>query len=57
MTLGEELKEYILQGYSTAELKHEAKRLGMQTLRQAAINKLSDGTTTVDECLRCTAPD
>ena len=57
MSVGEELKEYILQGYSSAELKREAIRLGMQTLRQAALKKLMDGTTSIAEVVRCTAPD
>jgi len=35
-----------LQGYSTAELKHEAIRLGMQTLRQAGVAKIIEGMTT-----------
>lgn len=57
LVVGEAIKEYILQGYSTAELKHEAAKLGMQTLRQAGINKLIAGVTTVDEVVRTTAPD
>jgi type IV pilus assembly protein PilB len=57
MVLNEELKEYILQGYSTAELKHEAKRLGMQTLRMSGLNKLIEGMTTFEEITRVTAPD
>jgi len=57
MTMGDELKEYVLQGYSTAELKHEAIRLGMKTLRQAGIGKILEGMTTIDEVSRVTAPD
>lgn len=57
MPMTEELKEFVLQGLSTAELKHEAIRLGMQTLRRAGIKKLREGVTTIDEVLRCTAPD
>ena len=57
MVLGEQFKEYILQGYSTAELKHEAKRLGMQTLRMSGLNKLIEGMTTFEEITRVTAPD
>ncbi|MBA2662905.1 MAG: type IV-A pilus assembly ATPase PilB [Bradymonadaceae bacterium] len=54
---GDELKEYILQGYSTAELKAEAIRLGMDSLRMAGIKKLLEGVTTPEELLRNTAPD
>jgi type IV pilus assembly protein PilB len=57
MVMNEELKEYVLQGYSSAELKNEAIRLGMQTLRQASIQKLLEGTTNIAEVLRCSAPD
>lgn len=53
----EPLKECILQGYSTAELKAEAIRLGMDTLRRAAIKKLVTGVTSIDEVVRNTAPD
>jgi len=57
MVMTDELKEYVLQGYSTAELKNEARRLGMQTLRVAALNKMIEGVTTIAEVLRNTAPD
>ncbi|MCB9492614.1 MAG: type IV-A pilus assembly ATPase PilB [Dehalococcoidia bacterium] len=57
MVMGDELKEYVLQGYSAAELKNEAIRLGMKTLRQSAITKLLDGVTTPSEVVRCSAPD
>ncbi|MBO6514901.1 MAG: pilus assembly protein PilB, partial [Phycisphaerales bacterium] len=57
MVLSDELKEYILQGYSTAELKHEAIRLGMKTLRMSGLTKLGEGVTSIDEVLRVTAPD
>jgi type IV pilus assembly protein PilB len=57
MTLVEELKEMVLQGSSTAELKAEAIRLGMQTLRQAGISKIMEGITTPEEVIRCSAAD
>ncbi len=53
----DEFKEYILQGYSTAELKQEAIRLGMDTLRRAGIKKMFEGVTTPEEVVRNTAPD
>lgn len=53
----DQLKECILQNYSTAELKAEAIRLGMDTLRMAAIKKLVEGVTSIDEVIRNTAPD
>jgi len=57
MPLYDEIKELVLVGASTAELKREAMRLGVITLRQAGINKLKAGITTVDEVVRCSVKD
>jgi type IV pilus assembly protein PilB len=57
MVLNDELKDFILQGVSSVELKREAVRLGMKTLRQAALTKLLDGVTTIDEVVRNSAAD
>jgi type IV pilus assembly protein PilB len=57
MTIRDEIKEFILNGASTAELKREAIRLGMKTLRAAACGKLLDGVTTIEEVLRNTVSD
>ncbi len=57
MIMTEELKEYILNGASTLELKREAVRQGMKTLRMSGLTKLKEGVTTVEEILRCTAND
>ena len=57
MRCSDELKECILQGYSAMELKREAMRLGMQTLRGSAINKMLDGQTTMSEVMRVTLAD
>jgi type IV pilus assembly protein PilB len=51
------LKEIVINGASAAELKQEAIRLGMQTLRMAAISKVIAGVSTVDEAVSNTAPD
>lgn len=51
------LKELVIQGASTAELKAEAMRLGMRTLRMAGISKLKEGVTSVEEVVANTAPD
>src|SRR5690606_9367002 len=53
----EPLKEMILNGGTASELKAEAIRLGMQTLRMSAINKLKEGGTTVAEVTRVSAAD
>jgi type IV pilus assembly protein PilB len=57
MGLVEEIKEMVLQGASTAEIKAEAIRLNMQTLRQAGIRKIIEGITTPEEVIRTTAAD
>ncbi|PIR23630.1 MAG: type II secretion system protein GspE [Deltaproteobacteria bacterium CG11_big_fil_rev_8_21_14_0_20_45_16] len=57
MVMKDELKDFVLNGASTSELKREAIRLGMQTLRMSAIQKIADGVTTIEESLRVTASD
>ncbi|MBQ9395460.1 MAG: type IV-A pilus assembly ATPase PilB [Proteobacteria bacterium] len=57
MVFGDELRNAVLQGYSTAELKAEAIRLGMQSLRMAGLNKVLEGITSIAEVCRCSAPD
>jgi type IV pilus assembly protein PilB len=57
MPLYDEIKELVLVGASTAEIKREAMRLGMTTLRQSGITKLKVGITTVDEVVRCSMKD
>ena len=57
MPVKDEIKESILKGASTLELKKEAVRLGMKTLRMAGLEKIKDGVTTVDEVLRVSFAD
>lgn len=57
MPISEEIRELILQGATANEIKREAIRLGMKTLRQAALTKLREGVTTVDEVLKTTVED
>jgi type IV pilus assembly protein PilB len=57
MLMNDEIKELVLQGGSTAEVKVGAIRMGMKTLRMSGINKLREGVTTVEELLRVTAAD
>ncbi len=57
LTMKDELKEFVLNGASTGEIKNEAIRVGMQTLRASAIKKLKEGITTVEEVLRVSASD
>jgi type IV pilus assembly protein PilB len=57
MVLTEELKEFVLSGASVLELKREAIKQGMKTLRYSALLKLKHGVSTVEEVVRNTAPD
>jgi len=57
MPMHEELKEFVLNGASALDLKREAIRLGMKSLRQSAFEKLSEGVTTLSEVLRVSAAD
>ena len=57
MRVGEELKEFILNGASATEIKREAIRLGMATLRRSALNKFKEGVTTLSEVHRVSAAD
>jgi type IV pilus assembly protein PilB len=57
MRFSDNLKEMVLQGSSTAELKTAAIRGGMVTLRMSGISKVLDGVTTTEEIMRVTMAD
>ncbi len=57
MPFYEPLKELVLQGASTTELKAEAIRVGMKSLRAAGLQKLGEGITTIEEVLRVSVAD
>jgi type IV pilus assembly protein PilB len=57
MRFTDSLKEMVLQGSSTAELKVAAIKGGMVTLRMSGISKVLDGVTTTEEILRVTMAD
>jgi type IV pilus assembly protein PilB len=57
MPFNEALKEQVLQGVSSAELKAAMIREGVRTLRMSGIRKIIEGVTTVEEVTRTTAPD
>ena len=57
MRFSEGLKEMVLQGASTAELKVAAIKNGMSTLRVSGIAKVAEGVTTPEEVLRVTMSD
>ncbi|MCB9761247.1 MAG: type IV-A pilus assembly ATPase PilB [Alphaproteobacteria bacterium] len=53
----DDIGEFVINGASTLELKREAIRKGMDSLRMAANLKFRKGETSVEEVVRCTAPD
>jgi len=57
MRFTDALKEMVLQGASTAELKAAAIRGGMCSLRMSGIRKVLEGVTTTEEVLRVTMSD
>ncbi|PYM99872.1 MAG: type II secretion system protein GspE [Candidatus Rokuibacteriota bacterium] len=58
MPVTQELRDMIIKGASTAELRGMAQSQGMKTLRQAGLLKvLFDGVTTVEEVLRVTVAE
>ena len=57
MPMREEVKELVLSRASMSEIKKEAMRLGMKTLRQSGVSKIKEGVTTIEEVLRSTIED
>ena len=57
MPMLEEIRELILNGANTAEIKRESMRLGIKTMRQSGLVKLKDGITSFEEVLRVTVAD
>jgi type IV pilus assembly protein PilB len=54
MPITEPLRDMILKNAATAEIREQAQRDGMKTLRQSGLMKVIEGTTTVEEILRVT---
>ncbi|NDC36809.1 MAG: type IV-A pilus assembly ATPase PilB [Proteobacteria bacterium] len=57
MPMSEELRQLVLNGASATEIKREAIRLGMLTLRQSGLMRMREGVTTLEEVMRVTAGD
>jgi type IV pilus assembly protein PilB len=57
MVATETLKEFVLNGASSTEIKREAIRGGMSTLRRSVLNKVLEQTTTLAEVFRVSAKD
>jgi type IV pilus assembly protein PilB len=57
MPLWDDLKELVLSRASSLDIKKEAIRQGMKTLRRAGVEKINEGMTTIEEVLRTTMGD
>jgi len=58
MVMNDNLKQLTLKpGLTAQEIKSEARRQGMTTLRENALDLMLAGLTTIEEVLRITAPD
>jgi type IV pilus assembly protein PilB len=52
MEISDGLRELILCGASSLELKKKSEEEGMITLRHSGLRKIKDGITTVEEVVR-----
>lgn len=57
LSMTEKMKEAILKGASTGQLRYLAREQGMRTLRRAALLKLKRGQTTIEEVLNASVKD
>ncbi len=57
MPFTDKLKELVIQGCTSAELKTEMIRSGIWSLRMAGLQKVRLGVTTIDEVVRTTSAD
>lgn len=53
MPLNDEIRQLIVDQRSAAEIREAAKRNGMKTLIEDALEKVLEGVTTVEEAIRC----
>jgi type IV pilus assembly protein PilB len=54
MPITQEIRDLILKNADTAEVRRVAQSQGMKSLRQNALAKVIEGTTTLDEVVRVT---
>ena len=55
MAMNDELRDMIMKEASTAAVKEQAIKRGMRTLRQAGLNAVFEGRTTIDEVVKETS--
>jgi general secretion pathway protein E len=54
LPVDDQVKALVVDGKDAPEIKREAVRIGMRTLRQSALRKLAEGVTTFEEVVRVT---
>ncbi len=54
MGIRDNIKELILQGASTGELREAGRKNGMKTLRESGLQKMREGLTSIEEVMRVT---
>ncbi len=55
MAITEDIKDAVLQGASVNEMKELGRKHGMKTLREAGLQKIREGMTTIPEIMRVTS--
>ncbi len=55
--MNEKIKEAILKGATSGQLRYLAREMGMRTLRRSALFKLKKGITTIEEVLNASVKD
>ncbi|MBI4823776.1 MAG: Flp pilus assembly complex ATPase component TadA [Nitrospirae bacterium] len=57
MPIKDDIRDLILEGATSAELKKTAIKLGMKTLRKSGLVKVKEGITTIEEVIRVSFED
>ncbi|MGP1308615.1 MAG: type II secretion system ATPase GspE [Phycisphaerales bacterium] len=57
LVMDDELREMVMKQASTAAVRTESRRKGMRTLREAGLNAIYNGQSTIDEVVRETLSD
>ena len=52
MIINDEIRELVVRGASTAEMRNAGSRNGMETLREAGMSKIYQGVSTIEEVAR-----
>jgi type IV pilus assembly protein PilB len=57
MPVKDDIKEMIIKGATSLDLKKAAIKSGMMTLRMSGLTKVKEGITSIEEVLRVTFSD